>query len=318
MPEILPAAPTDRRDRRLATGFLVLAGFTFCLIDLGALVRAFDAGLACPDWPLCYGEVVPPFDLQVAFEWGHRAFAGSISIGLFVLSAMGWSNRALRSRLVFAWALLLTQVVFGGLTVLLLLAPWTVAVHLILGNSFCLTLLWIGLDIREGLSDAREQSEIALPAGVPFLAGLCGLVVALQMVLGGWVSSHYAGLACAHFPTCDGEAFVPTLAGPVGMHVLHRLNGVLLFGLMGVLAWRARGTGRPGRLAVLALGLITIQIAVGAANVIFLLPWAVTGLHSALATAIVLATALIVRDVLRVRQHHVSEPVMNGRIAEAQ
>ena len=125
MPEIFPAAPTDRQDRRLATGFLVLAGLTFCLIDLGALVRAFDAGLACPDWPLCYGEVVPPFDLKVAFEWGHRAFAGSISLGLLALSAMGWPKRALRSRLVFAWALLLTQVVFGGLTVLLLLAPWT-------------------------------------------------------------------------------------------------------------------------------------------------------------------------------------------------
>ena len=53
----------------------MVAGLTFCLIVVGALVRANDAGLACPDWPLCYGEFVPTFDLKVAFEWGHRVFA---------------------------------------------------------------------------------------------------------------------------------------------------------------------------------------------------------------------------------------------------
>ena len=316
MSEMFPAASADRSDRRLATGFLVLAALTFCLIDLGALVRAFDAGLACPDWPLCYGEVVPPFNVKVAFEWGHRALAGSISLGLLGLSLLGWSRRALRSRLFFAWALLLTQVIFGGLTVLLLLAPWTVGVHLILGNTFFLTLVWIGLDLREARVGARREATALLPAGVSILAGLCAVSLLLQMVLGGWVSSHYAGLACSDFPTCDGETVIPTLSGAVGMHVLHRLNGFVLAGLMALLAWRARGTGRPGRLAAWAMVLVLGQIVVGVANVLFKLPIAVTGLHSALATAIVLLTTLIVRDVLAARAP-ASERLLGARIVEA-
>jgi hypothetical protein len=46
---------------------------------LGALVRAHEAGLACPDWPLCFGELVPRFDLKVAFEYGHRVTAGAVA-----------------------------------------------------------------------------------------------------------------------------------------------------------------------------------------------------------------------------------------------
>ena len=57
-----------RAARRLAAGFLALLAMTWALIVLGALVRAHGAGLACPDWPLCFGELVPRFDLKVAFE----------------------------------------------------------------------------------------------------------------------------------------------------------------------------------------------------------------------------------------------------------
>ena len=66
----------------LTYGFAGLALLTLGLIVVGALVRAYDAGLACPDWPLCKGALVPGFDFKVAFEWGHRVFAAAISIGL--------------------------------------------------------------------------------------------------------------------------------------------------------------------------------------------------------------------------------------------
>ena len=76
------ASPIDDETaaRRLAAGFAALVVLTFGLIVLGALVRANDAGLACPDWPLCFGQVVPEFDVKVGFEWGHRALAGSVSL----------------------------------------------------------------------------------------------------------------------------------------------------------------------------------------------------------------------------------------------
>ena len=67
--------------RGLARGFAALSAITFCLIVFGATVRANNAGLACPDWPLCFGEVVPRFDAKIALEWGHRLLAGLVTLG---------------------------------------------------------------------------------------------------------------------------------------------------------------------------------------------------------------------------------------------
>jgi len=283
----------------IARGFAVVAGLTFCLIVVGALVRANDAGLACPDWPLCYGEFVPTFDLKVAFEWGHRVFAFAISVGLLVLSVLAWRDSRVRGRLLLAALLLGVQIVFGGLTVLLSLAPWTVGVHLVLGNLFCVSLLWISRDLAEDFGRARETTPAR--AGVSPMVMAAVAVLLVQMILGGWVSSHYAGLACMDFPTCDGEQVVPTLEGPVGMHVLHRLNAFLLLFVYGGLAILTLPGSRLSKLARLGLTLVILQIVVGVANVLLLLPIAVTALHSALAAAIVLVTAMLAREVMGAR-----------------
>ena len=302
---------------RLGYGFAFAASLTFCLIVVGALVRAHDAGLACPDWPLCFGEVVPSFDLEVAFEWGHRVFAGAISLGLAVLTFLivRWPElrSRLRSRLLLVWLVLGVQVVFGGLTVLLQLAPWTVSVHLVLGNTFCLLLLWTSRDLREG--DQTDVSGEPLPVALRSLAFAVAFCVFLQMVLGGWVASNYAGLACTHFPTCNGLQWAPTWRGLVGIQVLHRINGVLLLLGFAALAWSLRGRGRVGRFAALGFGLVLMQIGVGAANVLLRLPIWVTALHSAVAAAIVLVTAMCIRDVIRVGTAY-SERTTHGRVAE--
>jgi cytochrome c oxidase assembly protein subunit 15 len=134
------------------------------------------------------------------------------------------------------------------------------------------------------------------------------------------VSSHYAGLACANFPTCDGQEFVPTLRGLVGIHVIHRLNGLLLLGAFVTLALQARSPGRVARLARLGTLLVVVQIAVGAANVLLRLPVPVTGLHTALAAALVLTTGMLVRDIVReVVRARAVEPDRSSRprVAEA-
>ena len=290
---------SDRPSPGLARGFAGLAALTFCLIVVGALVRANDAGLACPDWPLCYGEVIPSFDLKVAFEWGHRVFALLISLGLAVLSLRVRRDPRIRGRLLLAWAVLAVQIVFGGLTVLLSLAPWTVSVHLVLGNFFCLVLLWISRDLAENFGVGR--APLKLPPGAEALVWVTSVALFIQMVLGGWVSSHYAGLACLDFPTCDGERVIPTLKGLVGMHVLHRLNGFVLLCGYGILAFRVQGVGRMGGLAKLGCALVITQIGVGVVNVLFRLPIPVTALHSGLAAAIVLVTAMLVREALGAR-----------------
>src|SRR5262245_51922878 len=116
----------QRRDRpgthaRLGIGFALLAALTWALIVLGALVRAHGAGLACPDWPLCFGEFVPQMDLHVGFEWSHRVVAGSVALCFAALAALTWrSTRAgdpVRRPLALAAALLAVQILLGALTV---------------------------------------------------------------------------------------------------------------------------------------------------------------------------------------------------------
>ena len=299
--------------RRLAAGFGALHAATWLLIVVGALVRAHGAGLACPDWPLCFGELIPRFDLKVAFEWGHRLLAGSVSIGLLLLTILARRVARVRPNLVVLWALLAVQVTFGGLTVLLQLQPWTVTVHLLLGNSLAAALLWTAADLREL---DRPSSRGPLPAGARAAALCVFAAVVLQMALGGLVSSHSAGLACASFPTCDGESFAPALSGLVGIHVLHRGNAVLLLGVLAWLIWTARREPRLGALARGTTHLVGVQVVLGVLNVLLHLPIELTALHSAVAAAIAMLCALMLREVVLSR----SEPrivAATARAAEA-
>lgn len=283
---------------RLALGFVVLMLVTTALIVLGALVRAHGAGLACPDWPLCFGRVIPEIDFEVAFEWSHRVLAGAVSLA-FAALAFGVLRRpaarpAARQLLALAAGLLLVQVLLGALTVWLLLASWTVTAHLITGNLFSLTLLLIACSLRD---TARPPTSRP-----PAAAAAHGLVVAtaalllLQMLLGGLVSSNYAGLACPEWPTCNGGQWFPTLAGSVGLHLAHRTNGYLLFAMLAAAAFASRRDVGLRRFTFPALALGLCEVAVGIANVTLGIPVEVTGLHSLLAAALVLTLTLAVRD----------------------
>ena len=279
---------------------LVLAGVTYALVVLGAVVRANGAGLACPDWPLCFGEFVPRFDTRVALEWGHRALAGLVSVGLLAVSIAllrrRESRRFFAGRLALAWALLLGQALLGALTVWLRLAPWTVTLHLLGGNLFCLLLVWFALDVFDRRSSGQTPEAMTPPTRL--ICYLLAAMVALQVTLGGVVSSHAAGLACAAFPTCDGQHYAPTLSGLVGLHVLHRLAaaGLLLAFVFAV--WPARRPPRVARAARIGVRLCLFQIVIGALNVLLRLPVEVTALHSAVATAIVLTAGVMLREAL--------------------
>jgi len=306
--------------RPLAWGFAGLAAASFALIVLGALVRAHGAGLSCPDWPLCFGEWIPVFDLRVAFEWSHRVLAGSVTLGLAGLTLgigrkPGWL-RALRRPLVVAWALLAVQIALGALTVLLRLVPWSVTAHLLVGTSFCGVLAWTSRDLLELGRDRAPVREQVSSSALVVLA-LTVLLLFVQITLGGMVSSHAAGLACTSFPTCDGAAIVPTLDGLVGLHVLHRLCAYALFPSYLLLAWLTLRSGRTGPLARWGMRLMLLQIGLGAANVLLMLPVEVTALHSALALAIVLVTGLIVREVVYARAELPSRTPVGGEALEA-
>ncbi len=285
--------------RRLGVHFAVLAAVTYALVVLGALVRANHAGLACPDWPLCFGQLVPEIDVRVGFEFGHRVLAGLVSLG-FLAGAIGvFRDAAARARVgawvVVAGIVLVVQIVLGGLTVLELLASWTVTSHLLTGNAFALAVALIAHRLL------RDDAPPAAPAALRALATATGVVLVLQIALGGLVSSTYSGLVCPDWPACEAGVFVPTLSGPVGLQVIHRLNAYLLIVGIAASLWLAhtsRATAARRMLAI-ALGLGFLQIVAGVLNVLLRLPVEVTGTHSALAAGLCLVMGLTLHDLWR-------------------
>jgi cytochrome c oxidase assembly protein subunit 15 len=296
-------APADAPTaRRLALGFGALAATTYVLIVLGALVRAHGAGLACPDWPLCFGEVIPELDFKVAFEWGHRVLAGSVGLVFLALSAFTLRSpglgRPMRAGLGVAAILLGTQVVLGGLTVLELLASWTVTSHLVTGNAFALSVVLL----TRRLIRLSEPAGSATPPARPTLrimAAAAACLLFAQIVLGGLVSSSYAGLVCPDWPTCANGAFFPTWRGIQGIHVIHRTVGYTLVLVLGGTAWIARPHPTARRWWMVAAGLVVAQVGAGIANVLLRLPVEVTALHSALAAGLVCTVGVGVRESFR-------------------
>jgi cytochrome c oxidase assembly protein subunit 15 len=137
-----------------------------------------------------------------------------------------------------------------------------------------------------------------------FAGALRGLVIAtallllVQLVLGGQVSSRFAGLACDEWPACHGGVWFPDFAGARGLHLFHRLTGYALVAALGAAALVGRGTGRPGRLLWAAAGVGLAQAIVGIANVLLRIPIELTAVHSLLAAALVLLTTLAVCETL--------------------
>ncbi len=268
-----------------------LVALTWLLMVFGSTVRVHGAGLACPDWPLCFGEVVPAYEFGVYLEFGHRVVAGFVSLGLAALTASLWRSGALRASrplrvlVPIAWLVLAVQVVLGGLTVLELLAEWTVASHLTTGNTFAATLLLIALSVRE-LGQAPVRDAVSWWArAVP--VALAAVVVA-QIALGGLVAGAHAGLACATWPSCNGTSWFPSFAGLLGLQVSHR---VLAYTVLAVAGLNAAVQAPPlrGR-ALLVLGLVLVQVVLGVSNVLLRLPMEITLAHSGTAALVLLST----------------------------
>jgi cytochrome c oxidase assembly protein subunit 15 len=186
----------------LLTSHLVVA--LVALVVIGGATRVMEAGLACPDWPLCYGQWLPGgrMNLQVFLEWFHRLDAFLVGVALLVLSAASWVGR----RRLPAWlpwsagaALLLVAVqgALGALTVTQLLAPGLVTAHL--GTALLLVALLSG--VHQALERERQQAMPALPRTPLPLWWRCLTVLALVMVLvqcllGGSLASQWAAERC--------------------------------------------------------------------------------------------------------------------------
>ena len=149
------------KNQKLAWFLRVHIFLVFCLVSLGGAVRAMNAGLACPDWPLCFGKVIPDFQVQVYYEFIHRTIAGIVALATgfvaFVIYKSKQSSRELKITMSIALTVLISQIILGGLTVLKLLHFGVVTAHLAFGVGFWCCLLWIYFCLR---NDPKSKAPL--------------------------------------------------------------------------------------------------------------------------------------------------------------
>jgi heme a synthase len=260
---------------RLA-GAAVIA--VFLLMTLGNVVSATGSGLACPDWPLCHGSVIPPLRLDVLIEYSHRLAAlaaTGLIVATTVLALRGRRAPGLRR---LAWllpVLLAVQIALGGITVLLKLPHLISTAHLV--NAL---LILAGLIVlARGLQAAAPAAARADDDRLRRLARVGLIVLLVQLALGGYVRHSGAGLACPDFPLCSGDV-LPT-QWLAGVHWVHRWLGVLLLGLFVHVAV----TGRTAATRLVA-ALAVLQVALGIAAVLLQLTPVVRAAHAAVGYSI--------------------------------
>ncbi len=290
--------------RALAVSTAVAA---YLLVLLGGLVRISGAGLACPDWPLCHGRIIPPLEGRILIEYAHRLVAASVSV-LVVATALA----AVRVRRSVPGAaavaglvigLVAAQIVLGGLTVRLQLTPGLVTTHLGVAMLFLAGLLVQAVVALRGTrsEDHRGGGQASSPAaaglslrseggGVSPAFGRLAIAATaatyVMILIGGYTGSSAAALACPALPLCRGAAFLPP-DWPAQLHMLHRLWALVValpvLALAGAAATRNRAIVAAARLAA---ALVVVQIILGVLNVATRLSPLIQGAHLGVAAAL--------------------------------
>ncbi|MCP9818707.1 COX15/CtaA family protein [Synechococcus sp. Cruz-9H2] len=264
----------------LLTSHLVVA--LIALVGIGGATRVMEAGLACPDWPLCYGTFLPgrQMNLQVFLEWFHRLDAFLVGLALVALQVVVLRRPAGRRPVwliaasAAALGLVAVQGLLGALTVTQLLRFDVVTAHL----STALVLVALVSAIHQGLADCEllAPSSMAQPAAArarfaePIVASplawlgrngwwlasaITALAVFIQAVSGALMATQWASGSCLRSGVaCGWLALHRQLATPVAASVLVLAAAHLLV---------SRKRSRQGPYALAALLLVCLQIALG-------------------------------------------------------
>ena len=185
---------------RIRRSIWKIAFATLLLMAVGSATRVMNAGLACPDWPLCYGQLVPTaqMNLQVFLEWFHRLDAALIGLSTLLLVGSSWwyshqLPRWLPWATTFALSLILLQGALGALTVTELLRFDIVTAHLGTALLFFITLLSIGTYLLPLPPSPTPPIPPSPTHILPLIAAIC---VYIQSILGGLVGSRWALHQC--------------------------------------------------------------------------------------------------------------------------
>lgn len=268
---------------------------TFLLMAIGSATRVMNAGLACPDWPLCYGQLVPTqqMNLQVFLEWFHRLDAALIGLSAIALVALSvWFRNVLPGWLPwaagFALFLIVFQGILGGLTVTELLRFDIVTAHLGTALIFFVTLL----AIAACLSEFQGNGTVGK---LPWLGLAAACLIYLQSLLGGLVASQWALHQCF---------FRGDMCVVMNSHIIGVFPATCTTLLLVVMAWRTEALHPVLRIfSNLALLLVSAQVAIGIATFkLHLQVEPLTVTHQAMGAALLGTLALFTVYGLRDRQ----------------
>ncbi|MDO7596586.1 MAG: COX15/CtaA family protein [Pseudomonadota bacterium] len=292
----------------------------FVVVTLGALTRLLDAGLACPDWPGCYGQITPPKSGLLAednakawMEMIHRYLASALGLAILIIAVKIQVDKALSSTVKLLslglLALVIVQGLFGMLTVTMKLLPQVVTLHLLGGMATLALLFLLVLQLR-------SVKPVTIPAKLKSLALVVLILLSVQIAIGGWTSSNYAGLACPDFPTCQ-QQWLPDMnlavafnitqihdhnylgggllsaQSVVTIQVVHRIFALVLLLTVVTLCARLWSFSDARIPVAILLALTFVQIGIGIANALLLLPLPLALAHNTGAAILLLNVVYI-------------------------
>lgn len=282
--------------RVLAVASLVAA---FAQVTLGGIVRVTGSGLGCPDWPLCHGQIIPPFDFATLLEYSHRLSAsllGALVLGTAIIVLLRFRHIAWgKSSILTALALVFVAAILGGATVLTELAWWLRLIHLGVAEvAVAALVIAVVVSWRVGVAkrdDAGARAELG--ANKFIIAALIG--VFLLILSGSYIVGAGYGSSCGTWPLCNGSLF------PEGRAYIEHMGHRYFAAIIGLLvlavaykAWRLRfrlpSLGRSGALLFLAFA---VQILVGAFTVWLGFTPEIKAIHLSMATLVWIALVFV-------------------------
>ena len=289
----------DRPDilfRVLAVAALVSA---FAQVTLGGVVRVTGSGLGCPDWPLCHGQIIPPFEFATLLEYSHRLSATLLGVLVLattlVVLVRYRSNRWGKRSILFAMVLVLVAAALGGATVLTELAWWLRLLHLgIAEGAVAALVIAVVVSWRVGARESSDDSEQG-DMGLNRLTTAALVGVFLLILSGSYIVGAGYGSTCGTWPLCKGSLFPE--GRPFLEHMAHRyiaaIIGLLVLAVA-YTAWRKRlqfpSSGWSGALLFAAFA---AQILVGAFTVWMGFTPEIKAIHLSMATLVWIALVFV-------------------------